>query len=106
MSDLAGSGVTLRYAYADDHEAISRLAALDSAEAPAAPLLLAEVDGELCAALSLADGRSIADPFRPTVAVVALLRARAHQLQAAGETPRWVWRGRDSWRLRLLGYRG
>ena len=98
MPEPAGAGVTLRYAYADDHEALVRLAALDSAAPPPAPLLLAEVDGELRAALSLADGTSIADPFHPTVALVSLLQARAGQLAADGGTPRWVWHGRQWWR--------
>jgi hypothetical protein len=79
------STVTIRPGYADDHLALVRLAALDSAAIPAAPLLVAELDGELSAALSLADGASIADPFRPTADIVALLRAHA---AAATRTPR------------------
>ena len=39
--------VTLRYAFPDDHEAVRRLAALDSAEVPAGQLLVAEVGSEL-----------------------------------------------------------
>jgi hypothetical protein len=69
--------VTVRPAHAADERALLRLAALDSAAVPPAPLLLAEVDGELRAALSLWDGTTIADPFHPTVALVELLRARA-----------------------------
>ncbi len=69
--------ITIRPAYADDHEALSRLAALDSAVAPAAPVLLAEVDGELRAALSLSDRSVVADPFFPTVGLVELLRTHA-----------------------------
>jgi hypothetical protein len=71
------SQITIRPGYADDHEALRRLAALDSAAVPAAPLLVAELDGQLSAALSLRDGASIADPFRPTADIVALLRAHA-----------------------------
>ena len=70
--------ITIRPGYADDGRALVRLAALDSASGvPPAPLLLAEVDGELSAALSLNDGSVIANPFRPTADVVALLRAAA-----------------------------
>jgi hypothetical protein len=70
--------ITIRPAYADDHSALARLAALDSAERwPAAPLLLAEVDGELRAALSVVDGSAIADPFHPTLHLLALLRTHA-----------------------------
>lgn len=79
------SQITIRPGYADDHLALVRLAALDSAVIPAEPLLVAEMDGEMSAALSLSDGTSIADPFRPTADVVALLRAHA---AAATQTPR------------------
>ena len=74
--------VTLRYAFPDDHEAVRRLAALDSAEVPAGQLLVAEVGSELRAALPLSGGAVIADPFHPTLALVALLRERAAQLNA------------------------
>jgi hypothetical protein len=79
------SQITIRPGYADDHLALVRLAALDSAAVPAQPLLVAEVDGELSAALSLADGVTIANPFRPTADIVALLRAHA---TAATPAPR------------------
>jgi hypothetical protein len=79
------SEITIRPGYADDHNALARLAALDSAAIPAEPLLVAEMDGELSAALSLRDGTSIADPFLPTADIVALLRAHA---AAATATPR------------------
>jgi hypothetical protein len=70
--------ITIRPAYADDHLAVARLAALDSADnPPPAPLLVAEVDGALRVALSLSDGSAIADPFFPTVDILALVRTRA-----------------------------
>jgi hypothetical protein len=68
--------ITLRSSTAADAAEITRLATIDSAEVPAGPLLLAEVDGELHAALTLADGRVIADPFVPTTDLVALLQTR------------------------------
>jgi len=73
------AGVTIRPAYADDDVAVRRLAALDSAPIPKQPLLLAEADGRLLAAVSLRNGAVIADPFEPTADVVALLELRAHQ---------------------------
>ncbi len=85
-TDDPGSGippttpVTLRFAFPDDEHAIARLARLDSAEPPAMPVLLGEVGGELRAALSLADGSVVADPFHPSTALVDLLRARSRQL--------------------------
>lgn len=71
------SSITIRRAYADDSGGLLRLAALDSAEIPDSPLLLAEVDGELRAALSLTTGAAIADPFHPTLGLLALLRTHA-----------------------------
>jgi hypothetical protein len=80
---LQAASLTIRPAYADDDTALTRLAALDStAQPPPAPLLLAEVDGELRAALSLADGSAIADPFFPTLHIVALLRTHASDVTA------------------------
>lgn len=74
---IEGASITIRPAYADDQLALIRLAALDSSEVPSAPLLLAEVDGELRAALSLDDGGSIADPFFPTLHLLSLMRSHA-----------------------------
>jgi hypothetical protein len=66
---------------ADAHEpAIDDLAALEGQSLPAGPSLLAEVGGRPVAALVLSSGVALADPFRPTVAVVEMLRVRARQL--------------------------
>ncbi len=94
--------VTIRPAYPDDEAAIRRLAALDSAAVPPAPFLLAETEGELLAALSLLSGGAIADPFRRTVHIVAMLRDYASA--GAPDGPRE--RGRGGYRSgRLaLGY--
>jgi hypothetical protein len=90
--------VTIRYAFPDDERALVRLATLDSREAPSAPVLLAEVDGELWAALSLTDGAVVADPFRRTTALVELLGARANQLRAGGVAGRGRAGVPQSWR--------
>jgi hypothetical protein len=80
--------ITIRPAYADDEIALRRLAVLDSADSvPPAPLLLAELDGELRAALSLTDGSAIADPFVRTAGALELLRLRA-RAQAATQPRR------------------
>jgi hypothetical protein len=74
----APASITIRPAYADDQAALARLAALDSAAGvPASPVLVAEVDDELRAALSLADETVIADPFFATQHLLRLLRAHA-----------------------------
>ena len=80
------AGVTIRDATADDHLGIERLAQLDSTRLPTGPIVLAEVNGELRAAYSLAERRVIADPFRRTVELVDLLMLRANHI--AGGTKR------------------
>ena len=72
--------VTLRYAAAKDTENLAWLAELDSAEAPAGPVLVAEVDGRLRAALPLDGGSPIADPFHKGAELIELLRVRARHL--------------------------
>lgn len=67
----------------DDAGAVRRLAALDDARPLRGPVLLAAVDGEPVAALSLQDGRVVADPFVLTDHVVSLLRLRHQQLLGA-----------------------
>src|SRR4051794_16906711 len=75
--------VTIRRAFPDDAQALARLAALDGAKLPQTDVLVAEVAGELWAAVAVADDTTVADPFRPTAELVALLRERARQLRAA-----------------------
>jgi hypothetical protein len=72
--------VTLRLGSPADREPLARLAELDSSTPPTQPVLLAEVDGQLRAALALADGTIVADPFHLTADLIDLLRARARQL--------------------------
>ena len=79
-SDASDRSVTLRFGSPADNGALARLAAVDSAEPPPEPVLLAEVDGQLVAALALSDGTSIANPFSPTADLIELLRTRATQL--------------------------
>jgi len=71
------ASITIRPGYADDDSSLAVLAMLDSAEIPPSPVLLAEVDGQLRAALSLHDGSVVADPFFPTVHLVELLSTHA-----------------------------
>lgn len=73
MTSLDSPVLTIRAASTDDEPAIIRLAALDSAPVPRAPLVLAEVEGELRVAVSADDLAVIADPFERTAELVALL---------------------------------
>jgi hypothetical protein len=79
--DAHAPALTLRYAVPADADELDRLAQLDSTRAPRGAVLVAEVDGELWAAISLDDEHSVADPFRPTGQLVALLVERARQLR-------------------------
>ena len=78
--------VLIRAARGSDGGALHRLAALDSASVPAGDLLVAESDGALVAALAPESGAAIADPFRPTADVVALLALRAERLRGGRRT--------------------
>jgi hypothetical protein len=75
--------ISIRPASAEDRATIARLAALDSAPVPFGAALVAQVDGEVLAALPLAGGRLIADPFRRTAEIAELLELRARQVPAA-----------------------
>jgi len=72
--------IVIRTATASDRPALERLAELDSSESLAGEALIAERAGGAVAALSLAEGRVIADPFVATAQIVQLLRVRAQQL--------------------------
>ena len=80
VRDHPNSAIVLRRATAADADRLETLARLDSARVPAGDVLVAELDGRLQAALSLTDGEAVADPFRRTADLIALLRMRADQL--------------------------
>jgi len=55
---------------------------------PEGPFLLAELDGELAAAVPLdGEGEPLSDPFRPTAAIRELLRLRRRQIQRSLGAP-------------------
>jgi hypothetical protein len=71
--------------------AVHELEALEGRTLPAGEHLIAELGGVPVAAIALADGSVVADPFERTAAIVALLQVRARQLRIAGvprPTPR------------------
>jgi hypothetical protein len=80
--------LTIRRADASDSGALVRLAALDSASPPTGDALLAEVGGEVWAAVELDSGAAIADPFRPSGDLVDLLRLRASLMNGLERTRR------------------
>jgi hypothetical protein len=95
--------VLIRAARGSDGPALARLAALDSARVPAGDLLVAEADGVLVAARSVHTGAAVADPFRPTSDVLALLALRAGALAAPARARRLA--GRLGVRPRRVAHR-
>lgn len=81
------AGVTLRAARPDDAPDVARIAALDSRRVPSGPLLLAEENGVLRAALSTTSGTVVADPFAPTEHLIALLRRHAVRVTIGPRLP-------------------
>jgi hypothetical protein len=77
----------IRPATPQDDITLRSLAALDSQRPIASPVLIGERDGRPVAAISLADGRLVADPFVPTAQLAALLRMRAGALNTHKKQP-------------------
>jgi len=99
----SGPAVTIRRAGSEDADALERLAAFDSSHVPTGVVLVAEVRGELWAALSVDDLHAVSDPFRPASELVWLLIERAHQLRLADRRDGGdghVLRARGAWRSR------
>jgi len=76
------SALMIRLAVAADAQQLRHLAQMDSARPLSGQTLLAEQGGSIIAALSLADGSAIADPFVASADAVAMLRVRAAQLNS------------------------
>jgi hypothetical protein len=85
---MTTASLVLRPATSADTADLERLAALDSARPLVGEVMLAHADGDVRAALSVETGRSVADPFYPSLELLPLLRA------AAGDTSsrRRTWR--------------
>jgi hypothetical protein len=79
----AADAVVIRSSSDADSPRLQRLAMLDSAPAPQGPMLVAEREGVLVAALPIAGGRAIVDPFEPTAGLLGLLEMRRSQLRTA-----------------------
>jgi hypothetical protein len=73
--------ISIRLARREEEAAIERLAQLAERPVPTGRALVAEVDGELWAALPLSTGNLIVDPFRPASEIRQLLTLRASQLE-------------------------
>lgn len=76
--------LTIRLATSEDTPTLERLAEVDSTVPLTGNVLMAEVDGQALAALSLATGKVTANPFKRTAALVAQLRLRRYQIMRQG----------------------
>lgn len=90
---LNANAFTIRPAQKSDEPTLVWLAALSSRPAVARPALIGDIDGIPAAAISLVDGRVVADPFRPTSALCADLRLHRSGWRAPA--------GRDAARKRV-----
>jgi hypothetical protein len=77
----------IRPATIDDRSILERLAALDSQKPLSGRVLIGEIDDIPAAAISMADGRVIADPFKLTAQLVPVLMMRRRSLLAFAERP-------------------
>ncbi|HEX4010120.1 MAG TPA: hypothetical protein VHX62_08935 [Solirubrobacteraceae bacterium] len=91
---FAANTYLIRPAAEDDAPGLGRLAKLGSSAPLRGRALIGQFRGAPAAAISLADGRIIADPLRCTDHLLACLRIRAGALRAYEATP--------SLRLRML----
>jgi hypothetical protein len=79
-ADLPEDAVLVRRATARDAAHLRTLALLDDRRLPEGPFIVAELAGEVVAAMSLSCGTIVADPFRRTRDAEALLRVRSGQI--------------------------
>jgi hypothetical protein len=82
----ASQVVTFRLGCPSDDLQLRRLAMLDSSRSLRQPILIAELDGAVVAALSLSTGAGVADPSQRSAGLVELLRVRACQLAMSDPT--------------------
>jgi hypothetical protein len=85
--------IELRLSRVGDDPALDDLAVLAEQPLPIGRFVVALVDGRLVAALPLAGGRALADPFVRTAHLLPLLELRAAQLREPvrrGRLPRYV----------------
>ena len=76
---------TIRRAHKSDEPTLRWLAALASQPAVRRPALIGDIDGIPAAAISLVDGRLVADRFRPTAGLGAHLRLHRSGWRAGGQ---------------------
>jgi hypothetical protein len=84
---LPANTYVVRQATPSDEAALERIAALDGQRPLSGPVLLGELDGKPAAAVSIDDGRVVADPFQLTSQLVLVITMRRRALLAYEKTP-------------------
>jgi hypothetical protein len=83
-----GGNLAIRRGHPSDAAELRSLAALDSARPLTGDTVVAVVDGRVVAAVSLHDGRVVADPFEPTADIVHMLRMHTAGGRSRAARPR------------------
>jgi hypothetical protein len=83
----SANAYAIRPATEADNRTLRHLAELDSQRPLDGPVLIGEIRGRPAAAVSLTDGRVIADPFRNTVHLRRILHLRFDGFRAYSRTP-------------------
>jgi hypothetical protein len=83
----SANAYVIRQGTIDDEKVLERLAALDGQRPLSGTALIGEIDGVPAAAVSLVDGRVVADPFKRTAQLVPLLIMRRRALKALSDRP-------------------
>jgi hypothetical protein len=84
---IAANAYRIRFATASDADTLKSLAESNSEDGLVGRVIVGHLDGTAAAAMSLHDGRVIADPSRSTDRVVAALQMRAGAIHAFESTP-------------------
>jgi hypothetical protein len=84
-----GESVVLRLCGVSDDPQLDELASFDGTQIVPGRYVVAEVDGRIAAAMPLAGGDVVSDPFRRTAHLLPLLRMRAEQLTSPARTRSW-----------------
>lgn len=99
---LTSTTYVIRGATVNDARALERLAALDSRPPLRGRIVVGEIDGRIAAAISIDEGRLVADPFQHTGNLATHLRMRMRGILAAEQMPNVRDRARRSIRITRL----
>jgi hypothetical protein len=88
VTRIEAPDIELRLCKSDDDFALAQLSELSEQPVPSGRLVVALVDGRLVAAMPLAGGTVLRDPFVRTMHLIPLLQLRAKQLRQPVQQPR------------------